>query len=130
VRFWGNIIAVVLLTIWLPATQHCGLENAGLIAADASATCCESAAAAHSCAHDACQTVEDGLAKPALTSLKISAPRLLACVAFLCPRLLTADVPAGAPRASFLAARPRDWVPGWHFARRAAPSPRAPSLVS
>lgn len=124
------LTALVLLTLWLPITQHCGLEAAGLIEADAAhdaGGCCREVS--DPCTHDGCNVVESGFTKPALVALKV-APPSGACVCLLCLPLCVTD-PAAVPELTVAAPdRPLDWVPAWHFVRRAAPLSRAPSLLA
>ena len=130
VRLLNRILSVVIMCLWLPATQHCGLQGAGLISVDAghheAAACCETGTA---CPHVACQMLENSPYKTVSNGQKVSAPDFVVCLGFLCARL-SAPVfqeklvaPVGAVES------PRDWVPTWQFVRRAAPISRAPSLV-
>lgn len=126
-RLMGTLLLAVC---WLLATQHCGLEAAGVLAQH-----CEQADGSHSCGGaehggDGCKAVEGGAYKPASSSAKVTAPPVLVCVC-----LITFDVAAVDPQylpesslPEFLE-RPRNWVPVWHFVQRAALSPRAPSSV-
>lgn len=119
------IVALVFAAFWLPATQHCGLEAAGLFPKSCSYNC----ASDQNCARDGCGTLEDGACKPASDALKVPLPDLFACVCHLCSHLVhleSAGARAILPGESF--DRPRDWASTWHFVRRAAPAPRAPSL--
>lgn len=120
-------LCLLLLALWLPATLHCGLEAADLISAHGPDSRCSDIGSA--CSMDGCKTVEETTARPSHKSIKAPAPNLLACVHLLCLQLV---VPASIvePIASVRAfERPLAWVPMWHFARRAAPSPRAPSAL-
>ena len=129
-RFRNKLFAVVVMAVWLFATQHCGLEAAGLFAGhDESvegSSCCSSSGG---CENDGCATVEDGAYRPDQSALVISAP-VLSVDAFLVlcdvipPQLLQAEL--ALPRDGF--ERPREWVTTWQFVQRAALSPRAPSL--
>lgn len=126
-----HVIALVLLALWLPATQHCGLEAAGLIAADvahdATTACCEKSGGP--CTHDECGVVESDLIKRGNEDIQVPAPTLVACTCFLCLQLLPPE-PAAEPALTATASdHPQHWVPVWHFARRAAPLSRAPSLL-
>jgi hypothetical protein len=125
-----SLVALVLLTLWLPITQHCGLEAAGLIEADAShdaVGCCRESS--DPCTHDGCAVVESGFTKPALVALKV-APPAAACACLLCLPLWTPE-PAAVPVLTAASPdRPLDWVPAWHFVRRAAPLSRAPSTLA
>ncbi len=131
VRALRPIIAIVLAALWLPSTQHCGLEAAGLIAAQVAdadkGACCDSAGG--SCTHDACEVVEGVLFKSGTTSLKI-APTLL--FADLSTPVLLLPPTRLAVEPGFECSEPgdsRQWTPVWAFVRRAAPLSRAPSLI-
>lgn len=116
-----------LLAVWLVATQYCGMEAAGIwdSASDSSGCCSEPGP----CSKDGCEVVERG-AFASSSVLKVPAPEFQACTCMLCARLL---VPALIiePSAKFADGmeRPAAWVPEWHFERRTALSPRAPSLI-
>lgn len=123
-------MVLAVLALWLPATQHCTLEAAGLITADAGHTdsdsCCDST---ERCAQDGCDLVETGLVKTASASIKVPAPALSVCLCFLCVQLAlpaSLDTPAVQVSAS---GHPRDWLPTWQFVRRAAPPARAPGCT-
>ena len=130
-RFRNKLFAVVVMAVWLFATQHCGLEAAGLFAghdgAAEGSNCCSGSGG---CENDGCATVEDGAYRPDQSALVISAP-VLSVDAFLVlcdvipPQRLQAEIQL--PRDAF--ERPRDWVTTWQFVQRAALSPRAPSVA-
>jgi hypothetical protein len=129
-QFRNKLFAVVVMAVWLFATQHCGLEAAGLFAAhDEQAEDTGCCAAKGGCDNDGCATVEDGEYRPDQRSVMIPAPALSAD--FL---LSGCDVALAPPRSSecelVRAAidRPHDWVTTWQFVQRAALSPRAPSV--
>ncbi len=117
------IVALLLATLWLPATLHCALEKAGLIAADAG-----DAQDGDHRATDDCATVEAGHYKVSDVSPGPAAPFLFACFelgevfspeTIILPRVSPerSDCPLEVPRT-------------WHFLVRAALPARAPSLVS
>jgi hypothetical protein len=117
--------SLLLAVFWLPATEHCALETMGLVGQ----TCSDNRAPGQPCSEDDCGTVENGAYKPSVDTLKAPTPDLRVAVCFLCSHLIQSDAtrtPAILPGDSFN--RPRDWFSTWHFVRRAAPSPRAPSL--
>jgi len=121
-----RLLSLLLFTVWLPVTQHCGLEAAGLTAAQCSTEC----SLGQPCTKDGCAVVERASYTSGTDAIKVPTPDLNACACFLCSHLVnleTATVSAILPGESF--ARPRDWVLTWHFVRRAAPAPRAPSLA-
>jgi len=119
-----------LIGLWLIATQHCGLEAAGWLdsqSQDAALTCCSNKG---TCTHDGCGQVERNSLPNSSATLKVSAPALHACSCALC-LLLSVPVLATEPTNIGFAARLEEsvgWLPTWHFARRAAQPPRAPSL--
>jgi len=126
-----RIVAIVLLALWLPTTQHCGLEAAGLIAAEAphgaEQGCCPTGESP--CSHDGCNVVEGQLAKTGNGTIKLPVP-LEACTCILCLQLLPrfeAAEPVFAVKAS---ESPEHWIPVWQFVHRAAPLSRAPSGLS
>ena len=130
-RARDKFVALCLLAFWLVATQHCGLELAGLFAAhhdefDA-AGCCSSS---DGCATDGCATVEEGAYRLGNAAPAIASPLLNACLWSVVWNLnepqrdLRADVAFRSPFE-----QPLDWLATWQFVQRAAPSPRAPSLA-
>jgi hypothetical protein len=62
--------------------------------------------------------------------VKVPAPDLLTCLSLIyaCAPPATALQESSACPAELIQ-RPLDWLPTWQFERRAALSPRAPSLV-
>lgn len=119
-----RIFALLLLTVWLPVTQHCGLEAAGLIAEQ----CLGDYGPNPRVSKDGCAMVENGAFESAMAALRALAPDWIAAGDF--PRLelvvlAMAGHDAGRPAPAY--ARPLDWVTTWQFVQRAAPSPRAPS---
>jgi hypothetical protein len=123
-------VALFLAIFWMIATQHCGLEAAGVLAAH-----CEQASGAQGCGGadhdgDACKTVESGEYKLADVSSKVSPPQLVACV---CLTYIAFAELRPEPSAESLALgyfeRAPNWVPTWQFVQRAALTPRAPTLA-
>ena len=117
------------MALWLLATQHCGLEAAGLFAAHdeapEAAGCC---AGSEGCASDGCATVEEGEYRSDQRMAAIPAPALLTVTLLLGHESTPALELRETPLVGELFERPRDWVTTWQFAQRAALSPRAPSL--
>jgi hypothetical protein len=131
VSTFRHIVGIVLLALWLPATQHCGLEAADLIAADAPHGVhpgCAETNCDH-CTHDGCNVVESGLLKSGHESLKVPTPSLAACTCFLCLQLLPPVLAIEPNLAVAESADSEHWIPVWQFVRRAAPLSRAPSLI-
>jgi hypothetical protein len=131
VSSFHRIITIVLLALWLPITQHCGLEAAGLIAQEPAhapaAKCCEKDT--DPCTHDGCQVIEGHLLKHSNDVVKVQMPTLAACTCFLCLQLLTPGLDAEPALTVVESDRPQHWIPVWQFVRRAAPLSRAPSLL-
>jgi hypothetical protein len=130
VRLLSQIVAFVLLALWMPATQHCGLEAAGILAThaeDGAINCCD--AADVRCSYDGCQIVEQLVPKSANDSLQVLAPDFVVCTCFICVQLVTRDLNAAPATPAVAINQPRGWVPTWHFARRSAPLSRAPSIL-
>jgi hypothetical protein len=123
-------VVFVLLALWLPATQHCGLEAAGFITSDSSdnpVACCEPTATF--CAYDNCHVIEQFTPKTSNDSLQVPTPDFVACACFLCVQILDRKLSAGSVVSVVATDQPVGWVPTWHFARRAAPLPRAPTVL-
>lgn len=126
-----RLLALVLALLWVPLTQHCSLEGAGLLGNDPEAhasSCCSGGS--DSCAHEVCKVVEDGVYMPGTEILKAPNPSVSPSVCLIC---LVAIAPPPA-NAELAPARERtrapDWQPTWQFVQRAALPARAPSGVS
>ncbi len=134
VRLIRKITSLLLVVLWLPTAQHCVLEAAGLLSAQAEhadhAQCCESVDGV--CDAGACNLLEGGDYQPSTAQVIAPVPNFTVCtwVVWVQPFafLIETDVEACAPWTSF--ERPPDWSPTWQFVQRAALSPRAPSLVA
>ena len=129
--FWfRHIIAVLLLALWMPATQHCNLQAAGLIDAHGEHTDSACLGGGNPCSHDGCIMVEGITYKPSGDLLlKVPAPDLLVCSCFLCLQLVYRDLRIEPLTPVVAAEKPQAWVSIWHFVRRAAPLSRAPSVL-
>lgn len=126
-----RIIAVVLLALWLPATQYCTLVAAGIVAEETQASAAEHCCSNTNdrCSRDACNLFEDGVVKPGSEASKVLAPDLSACLCFIC---LQFAQPWAVDESTLMVSAPEnplDWESTWQFVRRAAPLARAPSLV-
>jgi len=118
-----KLAALFLLALWLPATMHCGLESADLIR---SASICTDGSNDH-CAGDNCTQLENGLFQQKTDELQVATPDLFAGAGCLC---LPLQPPASVDESLFQPSdAPQDWITTWHFVRRDAPAPRAPSLL-
>jgi hypothetical protein len=115
-----SLIACLLLALWLPATLHCSLEQAGLLG--------EKDGCAEQCATDNCVVLERGFFKSAVVVVKAPAPSLaicLCCLIEIAPETIIAPLVSPAQTDT-----PPELARTWQFAVRAAPLPGAPSGVS
>ena len=117
--------AGLLLALWFPATEHCALADLGLLPQ----WCADNCETGQADSQDACGTIESGAYRSANGSLKVSAPSIMAGAAIL---FLLQPATKVMPESAILPAesyrRPQTWTGTWHFVRRAAPAPRAPSV--
>jgi len=115
-----SLIVCLLLALWLPATLHCGIEDAGLLG--------KAEACANSCAADNCDVLESGSFKSTHVVVNAPAPALLislCCLIEITPE--TIIVPLVSPERTDC---PPEVACGWQFTVRAAPLPGAPSIAS
>jgi len=113
-----------VLAAWLPATEHCALEAAGLVPQ----TCRDDCSLGQRNGADGCSVIEGAIYKPSTQVLKVLSPELLTCACHLCLQMIPWDAAQViAPASAAAADRPRKWTTAWHFVRRAAPLPGAPS---
>jgi hypothetical protein len=127
-RLFYRLFAFCLALYWVPATGHCRIEALGLEFATCADSCHDKAPMGPT--HDGCDVVESGLYKCGADTAKVPAPSVTTlCACLICLRDPAPETASGPGIATAEAVRPRDWVPTWHFMRRAALSPRAPSLV-
>ena len=120
--------ALLLLALWLAATQHCALEAAGLwdFSPEKDACCSDG----RKCAYDDCETVERGSAPSLNGTVKVPSPNLDFCVCVLFEHVVTpSPVEDASGKFSNDTDQLSDSRPPWQFERRAAQSPRAPSLI-
>ncbi|MCC6414732.1 MAG: hypothetical protein IT582_02335 [Opitutaceae bacterium] len=126
-----RITAFLLLALWLPATQHCGLEAAGLFGDAMECHEPDGCATPHEESHcdtDNCQPIENTAYKSSLNAIHVAAPLALTCLC--CLHEITPEtivVPLVSPER---ANPPPELAPTWQFVARAALSPRAPTTVS
>lgn len=127
-RFRRQLVAVFLAAFWLLATQHCGLEAAGLFDSHADIDHAACADPESHCGHDSCQIVEGGDYSPGAPT-KVPSPQLAVCCPL--PGALLAVPPREAEtRYSPVGYEaPQDWITTWRFVQRAAALPRAPSSL-
>ena len=118
-----------MVAIWLPATNHCRLEQVpGL----AFLICCEHDQSAphqdNDCETDSCAAVEEGLYKTEDCQIAVVAPF------FERPLLSSSTIPDSRKESQFvpgfLAANSFELPATWQFTLRAAAPPRAPSFAS
>ena len=126
-----TVIALLLLSLWLPCTMHCQAEALGWLGSDS--TCCEKGHADESQKPDCsdcavCSAIESGgYSLPQKVSF---VEVLLVVVVHLAPDLLE---PVREPAVLTLPApdsTPQFLRQSWTFDRRAALSPRAPSRLA
>lgn len=125
-----RISVLMLLAVWLTATQHCAMEAAGIWGGAHGETNHASCASGGPCTNDGCHVVERGSITASQSSVKVPVPDLQALTCQLFVQLVVPSTIAERP-AEYSEGMERTigWVPTWHFERRAAPSPRAPSLI-
>jgi hypothetical protein len=127
-----QFVALLLLVLWLPATLHCRIEEAGLAAIFACEDTVPSGTAGNptnSCADDSCRTVESGQFLFSKETLLTAAPLVAPCECPVWALRLSAPEPDPAP--SF--AEPVGPPPlqrSWQFVRRAARPARAPDALN
>ena len=127
---WFKTVGLLgLLALWLPATNHCRLEQLPGLRFLA---CCdhEDAAAPHhdDCRTDDCAAVESGLYKTVSGRIQSPAPVLLtATLLAVVPDEI--PVPPASQLTRSTAIAPGD-SGGWQFSFRTALPPRAPSFAS
>lgn len=120
--------AVLLLALWLPATQHCDLEAAGILHLGDHATH-TAAACSHDCQNDACAAAEGAAYSKLFASLTLPPPPAVVLYALAeitpLPRLIPGSEflrNGGPPEIRLLTCT-------WPFARRAALPARAPDAA-
>lgn len=127
-RFY-QLVALVLATVWLPATLCCALEAAGAEVTCANESCHDTTDRSNI---DGCSVVEDGRYHPGVAAIKVApvgldVPALSMSTLGLRASAHAAEVRHAAELAD--AERPRDWVPVWSFDRRAAAPAHAPDSL-
>jgi hypothetical protein len=124
-----KIIAVVLLAVWLPATQHCDLEAAGIefitLGDHHASSSCQDV-----CQDDACHTIEGVSYGKAASDLRVLPPP--ASFAFCLLSLLVAPVLMEREPVCFTGDSPEIQAlhRTWQFVRRTALPARAPDCVA
>lgn len=124
-----QLVALAVLTLWLPATLHCALEAAGFEIVFVCHDHDAQDASDHHCTDDACHALEGAAFKPAANTAVLTPPALCACLlCFVAPPLAIDLTPPSGISDRIVA--PPEVARTWHFVARAAPPPRAPSPVS
>lgn len=122
-------VALLLATLWLPATVHCQLEtlDVGSLFACADATDDAAHDEGATCLDDGCKTIEAGQVALAKSRIDAASLALLAGTIPFC----SFEIPAPAATPEFVACRQDETLPlqrTWQFDRRAALPARAPAL--
>lgn len=124
-RIVFKFVAFLLLTLWLPATEHCALEDAGLTHSDHHSSSCKDV-----CQDDACHSIE-GISYPKVSSdLRVLPPTV--SFAYCLLSVLVAPVLVEREPVS-LATEPPELQAlcrTWQFVRRAALPARAPDCLA
>ncbi|BET67406.1 hypothetical protein ASA1KI_23240 [Opitutales bacterium ASA1] len=125
-RVLNQIVAIVLLALWVPATLHCAFGSVTGLQTKLCEEACKSTGGTH---EGACSVVESGDYTAAANLPHVPMPNLSTVVWLAClhSRLLYDARPLAPP--AWAADHPREWVPVWAFVQRAAPLSRAPSRV-
>ena len=125
-----SLVALLMVTLWLPATQHCGLVAAGLVRSSVSqdGSKCDCPPGSP-CGKDNCQNLELNLAGPASDNFVVVVPQATLCICHICLRCLELNQVAESAASPKFFIEPFELARTWQFQRRAAPSPRSPSLA-
>ena len=129
-RFRQIFAALLVLTVWLGASQHCNLEAAGVFdhKAESDRSCCPSSE--HGCNTDGCRVVESGSYRFSESKAVVALPSSLKCCCYLCHVLVASPAEATlAEKVRTAVERINPWVPSWHFERRSVAVPGAPALI-
>jgi hypothetical protein len=126
-----RIVLFTLVAAWLPVTLHCKLEAAGFFAPHDGCAMEQSASVPGSdCRDDACPTVEASLYRETSSALKIVAPSVPDCFAWLAI-IVIERTPRPEPTLSpARRAPPLELRVAWQFLSRAAPLARAPGCLA
>jgi hypothetical protein len=128
VNRWKAMIALLLAMLYLPATGHCALEQAGWF--PPAGDCCEQTASAtgsqdSSCAEGCCPVESGGYFSPNKERASVLTYAMSAYVMVLALDILPRQSPPVSPESS-----PPELLKVWQFTYRTALLPRAPSFVS
>lgn len=123
-----QIIAMLLLALWMPVTMHCDLEalpGFGFLVCGSHPD-----AAPHQnadCEEDICASVESGACRME-DNQPVAFPPLALLPVATCDEFHVAPLPVASSLGA--ASAPPELSAGWQFSARAAPPVRAPSFVS
>ena len=123
------LIALMMATLWLPVTQHCGLEAAGLLSGHCAEDGTSGCEADGACAMDGCGMLESGEYRSDGSPLTLASPHWFVCVYLMVGRVVAPEPePDVGKDGDHASDRARDWFANWQFERRAAAPARAPDL--
>ena len=125
-----RFVALLLLTLWLPATQHCALMAAGLVQStevqDGSSCGCPSGTP---CGKEDCRNLELSTTGAIPENFAVVVPEAALCTCLICPNCLARGSISEFAILPMYSAEPVELTRTWQFLRRAAPSPRPPGLA-
>ena len=116
-----GLVALLLLAVWLPASMHCSLEDAGWLPKDES---CASAPSGHG-RDDGCEFENGGVHFQAAKVIIPSFSFTFVVLSYIAP-----EIPARSLFFAFESEFPFELAQCWQFSFRAALPVRAPSLFS
>jgi hypothetical protein len=118
-----NLVALLLVVLWLPATLHCGFEAMGWLT-PAGVDCC---AGDDACAQDGCGVIEDGAYKVPSGDIKVRLPNLTGVLYLIDPLPLAQErfAPRETERGRGIGFDDRRFA-GWQFEWRCAAEASAP----
>ena len=130
VKAFRHVIALFLLALWLPATQHCDLEAAGIMAWEEIGHTHAESSCKQSCETDVCPTVEGASYNPASHLLRVLPPDVFVVLHLI--DLLPAPLVIEDQEAFFTGDPPelQKILRTWQFSRRTALPARAPDLIA
>ena len=132
-RIPSFLLVMFALTLWLGAAQHCNLKAAGFwpkSTVDETKKVDDSGTGEDD-ATDPCESIENGAFLDVMSDTDLVMPADL-----ICETLSFAELVVTKPADEFaavylsLACRECEWLPDWHFQRRAAPPSRAPAWLA
>ncbi len=123
-----KLVSLLLLALWLPVTLHCQLEAADLWPehGDHDTACCTPQ---QGCMKDACGVLEGDALRHADNFTRAPLPVSFVCLCQICFRPAEPVVRDDTGPERNVSRHALNWVPTWHFARRAAPWSGAPAPI-